>query len=257
MRQVKVEVFMEDCDLYRSYNQIFITDISVSDSVANMIDILDRVDRRVQLFDHHGTALFLNKYDWCMIKEDIYLPNIFKTCGTELFCVYALWPEYLNIYTPDVRGKIIQFVDIVRNYDTWRWKELDDKGLISKQMNDLFHIYGREKFIDWAMKRIMFGTSPLHQDKWFSETDDVKRSIDTSNRNRKVPKMDLSNMTDQQMREQINRAILEQQYNNMFNPKRESKGREYVSRILDSAGNVLAITSSALGIALAIKELRG
>ena len=64
-------------------------------------------------------------------------------------------------------------------------------------------------------------------------------------------------MTDQQMREQINRAILEQQYNNMFNPKRESKGREYVSRILDSAGNVLAITSSALGIALAIKELRG
>ena len=73
----------------------------------------------------------------------------------------------------------------------------------------------------------------------------------------KVPKMDLSNMTDQQMREQINRAILEQQYNNMFNPKRESKGREYVSRILDSAGNVLAITSSALGIALAIKELRG
>jgi oligoribonuclease NrnB/cAMP/cGMP phosphodiesterase (DHH superfamily) len=167
----KVEVFMEDCDLYRSYNQIFITDISVSDSVANMIDILDRVDRRVQLFDHHGTALFLNKYDWCMIKEDIYLPNIIKTCGTELFCVYALWPEYLNIYTPDVRGKIIQFVDIVRNYDTWRWKELDDKGLISKQMNDLFHIYGREKFIDWAMKRIMFGTSPLHQDKWFSETD--------------------------------------------------------------------------------------
>ena len=100
----KVEVFMEDCDLYRSYNQIFITDISVSDSVANMIDILDRVDRRVQLFDHHGTALFLNKYDWCMIKEDIYLPNIIKTCGTELFCVYALWPEYLNIYTPDVRG---------------------------------------------------------------------------------------------------------------------------------------------------------
>ena len=167
----KVEVFMEDCDLYRSYNQIFITDISVSDSVANMIDILDRVDRRVQLFDHHGTALFLNKYDWCMIKEDIYLPNIIKTCGTELFCVYALWPEYLNIYTPDVRGKIIQFVDIVRNYDTWRWKELDDKGLISKQMNDLFYIYGREKFIDWAMKRIMFGTSPLHQDEWFSETD--------------------------------------------------------------------------------------
>ena len=45
----KVEKFMEDGDLYRSYNQIFITDISVSDSVANMINISDRADRRVQL----------------------------------------------------------------------------------------------------------------------------------------------------------------------------------------------------------------
>lgn len=161
----KVEVFMEDCDLYRSYDKIFITDISVSDSVANMIDILDRVDRRVQLFDHHGTALFLNKYDWCMINEYIYLANIIKTCGTELFCVYALWPEYLNICTPYARTKILNFVTVVRNYDTWCWKELGNIGLTSKQMNDLFHIYGREKFIDWAMKRIQ------HQDEWFSETD--------------------------------------------------------------------------------------
>lgn len=51
------------------------------------------------------------------------------------------------------------------------WKELGDIGLVSKRMNDLFHIYGRGKFIDWAMKRIQFGTSHLHPDKWFSETD--------------------------------------------------------------------------------------
>lgn len=86
---------------------------------------------------------------------------------------------------------------------------------------------------------------------------DLKRAVDTSNKNRKIPKMDLSNMTDQQMREQINRAMLERQYNDMFNPQKESKGREYASRILETAGNVLAVTSSALAIALAIKELRG
>ncbi len=88
-------------------------------------------------------------------------------------------------------------------------------------------------------------------------SNELKRTVDTSNRNRKVPKMDLSNMTDQEMRNQINREILERQYNDMFNPRKESKGREYVSRTLESAGNVLAITSSALGIALAIKELKG
>lgn len=88
-------------------------------------------------------------------------------------------------------------------------------------------------------------------------SNELKRTVDTSNRNRKVPKMDLSNMTDQEMRNQINREILERQYNDMFNPRKESKGREHVSRTLESAGNVLAITSSALGIALAIKELKG
>lgn len=85
---------------------------------------------------------------------------------------------------------------------------------------------------------------------------DLKRTVDTSNRNRKVPKMDLSNMSDQEMRNQINRAILERQYNDMFNPQKESKGREFASRTLETAGNVLAVTSSALGIALAIRELK-
>lgn len=88
-------------------------------------------------------------------------------------------------------------------------------------------------------------------------SNELKRTVDTSNRNRKVPKMDLSNMTDQEMRNQINREILERQYNDMFNPRKESKGREYASRTLETAGNVLAVTSSALGIALAIKELKG
>ena len=37
---------------------------------------------------------------------------------------------------------------------------------------------------------------------------------------RRTPKMDLSKMTDQEMREQINRAILERQYDDMFNPKK-------------------------------------
>lgn len=88
-------------------------------------------------------------------------------------------------------------------------------------------------------------------------SNDLKRSADTSYKNRKVQKMDLSNMTDQEMRNQINRAMLERQYNDMFNPQKESRGREYASRTLETAGNVLAVTSSALGIALAIKELKG
>ena len=73
-------------------------------------------------------------------------------------------------------------------------------------------------------------------------------------------KMDLSNMTDQQLRDRINRANLEKQYNDLFGEKEQakiSKGRDFARNALDVGGSVLAITGSALGIALAIKELRG
>lgn len=73
---------------------------------------------------------------------------------------------------------------------------------------------------------------------------------------RRTPKMDLSKMTDQEMRERINRAMLEKQYDDMFNPKKVYAGREAVSDTLEVAGSVLAITSSALSIALAIQKLR-
>ena len=85
----------------------------------------------------------------------------------------------------------------------------------------------------------------------------LKNANDSAMRNTSKPKMDLSKMSDQEMRNQINRALLERQYNDMFAPQKVSRGREYASRMLESAGTVLAVTSSALGIALAIKELSG
>lgn len=91
------------------------------------------------------------------------------------------------------------------------------------------------------------------------ETNTMTNKLKNMNDNaiRKQPKatMDLSNMTDKEMRDQINRALLERQYNDMFAPQKTSRGREYASQMLETAGNVLAVTGSALGIALAIKEL--
>lgn len=85
----------------------------------------------------------------------------------------------------------------------------------------------------------------------------LKNINDTAIKNKPKPKMDLSNMTDKEMRDQINRAMLEKQYNDMFAPQKVSKGQEYTSKILDTTVAVLGVTSSALGIALAIKELKG
>ena len=43
---------------------------------------------------------------------------------------------------------------MVRDYDTWRWKELKYTGFKCKKLNDLFHIYGRYDFIDWVLEHI-------------------------------------------------------------------------------------------------------
>ena len=115
---------------------------------------------------------------------------------------------------------------------------------------------------------------PANPNKWVR--DDIERSkrlsestnrlvsdIDRLNDNairkqiKKQKQMDLSNMTDREMRERINRELLERQYNDIFAPQKVSKGRAYTKKILNGAGTALTLTSSALGIALALKELRG
>lgn len=82
------------------------------------------------------------------------------------------------------------------------------------------------------------------------------KNINRSSGKRKQ-KLDLSNMSDKEMRDKINRAILEKQYNDIYNPKVVSKGRVIAGKILDGVGSTLVITSSALGVALAVKELKG
>lgn len=73
-------------------------------------------------------------------------------------------------------------------------------------------------------------------------------------------KMDLSKISDKEMRERINRELLERQYNKLFSevsPTDVSKGRKFVQGVLDFAGTALTLTSSSLAIALSIKELKG
>ena len=150
----RVEEFVEDEKLFRSYDAVFITDISISDSVANMIDILDQPPRKVCLFDHHATALGLNKYEWCevLVEDETGL----KMSGTALFYNHLVRNKFFDRYIMNdrVMGNICRFVEIVRDYDTWRWKELGEEGLVCKQVNDLLDIYGREDFIDYMIDSI-------------------------------------------------------------------------------------------------------
>ena len=83
-------------------------------------------------------------------------------------------------------------------------------------------------------------------------------SIESSRQKRNnPPRMNLSNMTDQELIKAINRENLELNYNRLFNKPTISKGEQYVTDILKISGGMLAATGSALSIALAIQQLRG
>lgn len=121
---------------------------------------------------------------------------------------------------------------------------------------------GKKGRTDLAVDADRYVREDLERTKRLTEstarmTNELKNANDRSIRNKKRKRMDLSNMTDKELREQINRELLERQYNDVFNPPTVSKGRVYAGKILEGAGTALTLTGTALAIAVAWKDLRG
>lgn len=71
-------------------------------------------------------------------------------------------------------------------------------------------------------------------------------------------RLNVSNMSDKELRDKINRELLERQYSDIFGEEvKVSRGRQFTRETLEIAGTALAATSSVLGIMLAIKQLKG
>ena len=130
-----------------SLSYIYITDIRVNEDVAKLLDERGGV----VLLDHHPTALELNKYPWCKVRvEEL---NGIKTSGTRMFYHWLGMNGCLNEALENNEA-LRRFAELVRDYDTWRWAELGEEGVICKQVNDLLYLYGRDKFITWCISQI-------------------------------------------------------------------------------------------------------
>lgn len=137
---------------YIGFDTIFITDISVDEEVAVLLDNLHKdktIDVKIILLDHHKTALWLNKYEWATVIETIELGNgeFEKTSGTEILYNY-LGDYYSN--SEDIWGYEFYLKDLVtqvKRYDTWLWKDKYN-DIIPKQLNNLFYILGKDRFIN-------------------------------------------------------------------------------------------------------------
>ena len=139
---------MEFINSGTEFDMCIITDIRVNEDTAKIID--DRFDN-FYLLDHHPTALGLNKYDWCdVVIED---SKGIKTSGTMLFYHWLGMNDCLSEELENNKA-LERFAELVRDYDTWRWSELGEEGVICKQVNDLMYLYGRDKFITWCISEI-------------------------------------------------------------------------------------------------------
>jgi oligoribonuclease NrnB/cAMP/cGMP phosphodiesterase (DHH superfamily) len=139
----RVEAFIENPDHVQ--DEMYITDLAVNDSVEKKLDKRFRDGKHVRMLDHHVTALHFNDYKWALVKPEYDTGK--KSCATSLFY------DYITEHKMMERSKgLEEFVDLVRQYDTWEWQE--NNNVTSKRLNDLFYILGREKFEEEMLKRL-------------------------------------------------------------------------------------------------------
>lgn len=75
-------------------------------------------------------------------------------------------------------------------------------------------------------------------------------------RTEKKIKDDLSQMSDKELRDIVNRLNMEERYMQVMKSRDVQVGKSKADKILDYAGTALTIGSSALSIMIAIKELQ-
>lgn len=157
----KISEFIEK-EEYKEYDYVYITDLSISLEIADIINTLNPpnfasgfcLGEMVQLLDHHKSAKGLNKYFFCYVKE--YNDEIkldFETSGS-----YMFYEHLINIEDLKPNGYLYNFIDLIRQYDTWEWK--DNENLLAKELNDLFHIIGIKEFADSYTNKLICDNNP-------------------------------------------------------------------------------------------------
>lgn len=134
---------------YENYKKCFITDLSICEELAQRIEALNLQDHFL-IFDHHKTALWLNKYTWCEVVECF--EDGFKPCGTSLYYTHLL-NDYCIPFTQHIHTRsVASFVEYVRSYDVWDWVQIDN--VLPSQFALLIEAYGMPNYIEKMVLRL-------------------------------------------------------------------------------------------------------
>jgi oligoribonuclease NrnB/cAMP/cGMP phosphodiesterase (DHH superfamily) len=139
----EVEWFLENDD---KNTFLFITDLSVNDENERKLNEFHQSDGRVQLLDHHKTALHFNEYEWGHVVVEDEEGKL--TSATSLFYEHLVSNQLLK-----PSEAIAEFVELVRQYDTWEWEK--NENAHAQRLNALFYLITIEEFEDKMLNRLM------------------------------------------------------------------------------------------------------
>jgi len=146
---------------YENYNKIFITDLVIKESTATLINSIDTY--KFKLFDHHKSNYCNNKYTWATVYESI---NGRKTCGAELFWNH-LKEYYISNYNDSDYDTFNTFIEHVRLWDTWDWIDAGEKGICAKNLNTIFSMLSKTKFVNSRVSRLIEDNPDIISDDEF------------------------------------------------------------------------------------------
>ncbi|AOV06787.1 DHH family phosphoesterase [Sporosarcina ureilytica] len=138
----EVEWFLENDD---KETFLLITDLSVNEENEKRLEAFYQDGGKIQLLDHHKTALHFNHYEWGhVVIED----NEGKlTSATSLFYQYLVTHQIL-----EPSESIAEFVELVRQYDTWEWEK--NNNHFAQRLNALFFLITIEEFEEKMISRL-------------------------------------------------------------------------------------------------------
>lgn len=124
---------------------LFITDLSVNEENRKKLETFYKKGGKVQLIDHHKTALHFNEHEWGYVSVEDEEGNL--TSATSLLYEYLIQH---NLLAPS--NCIAEFVELVRQYDTWDWEKNDNQQ--AKKLNALFFLISMGEFEEKMINRL-------------------------------------------------------------------------------------------------------
>lgn len=165
-----------------SYSMVVITDISVDENTAKLIEKADKElpNTKFILLDHHERAMWLNQYTWAFVsKEKEVKGRMVKTCGTSLWCDHLLEQGFI-----DKEDEIVAFSELVRQWDTFEWMRLHNEK--ANELNLLLSIKGKERFIERFTENIETEWTPEEKILLREEKFRIRRYVDGKRREMKT-----------------------------------------------------------------------